>query len=661
MRKFLRMVMDSYLSKSIVYKAVTMQRIYKRLTMVLADLLVLPLALWSAYVLRLSDWWPQHHLDAAWWLFLAVPLVGVFIFMRLGLYRAVVRFMGAQAIWAVVKGVLLLSLFLWVAAFLFNISPFPRSVPISFALVALVYVGGSRLLVRHYYHWYVKRHSGKEGVLIYGAGGAGIQLATALSDGREYFPVGFVDDDSSLWGVMIKGWSVYPPHSLSELVQSSQVKHVLLAVPQASNFERRQMLERLEGVKVHVHTIPSMPELVSGQASIEQIREVQIDELLGRDSVPPMPSLMAKCIQNKSVMITGAGGSIGSELCRQVINQNPKWIILLEISEYALYKIEQELEEVIKEKGLSISIFSVLGSVLDRSHIASIINHYAIDTIYHAAAYKHVPLVERNIVQGINNNIFGTKTLVEEATKANVKHFILVSTDKAVRPTNVMGATKRFAEMILQQAAKESSSIIFSMVRFGNVLGSSGSVVPLFREQIKQGGPITVTHQEITRFFMTIPEAASLVIQAGSMAQGGDVFVLDMGEPVKIVQLAKRMIQLSGLELKSSDNPEGDIAIEYTGLRPAEKLYEELLVGENVEGTEHTKIMRANEVCLERDQLTEFLSSIRVACDVGDCDQIRQILKQAVAGYRPHKELVDHLSVKVLSDSGEVVKLISRS
>ncbi|MFT7389685.1 MAG: FlaA1/EpsC-like NDP-sugar epimerase, partial [Candidatus Endobugula sp.] len=385
-----------------------------------------------------------------------------------------------------------------------------------------------------------------------------------------------------------------------------------------------------------------------------QIREVQIEELLGRDAVPPMSSLMTQCITSKIVLVTGAGGSIGSELCRQIIQRQPKAIVLLELNEYCLYKIEQELKELLKVESLNVSMFALLGSVTNRDRIAKLIKHFSVDTIYHAAAYKHVPIVEQNIVEGVSNNVIGTQVVAEEAAKADVGYFILVSTDKAVRPTNVMGATKRFAEMILQQLATTKTATVFSMVRFGNVLGSSGSVVPLFRRQIQQGGPITVTHKEITRFFMTIPEAASLVIQAGSMAEGGDVFVLDMGEPVKIVDLAIRMVQLSGLELQTDANPDGDIKIEYTGLRPAEKLYEELLLGDDITGTDHSKIMVANETCLDNEVLSECLINLQAAIKSNDCEQLRKTLVRAVSGYKPHGEFVDHLKVKKLSMNEDI-------
>lgn len=641
--------------KNFSINAITMARVYKRLLMVFADLIALPLALWSGYALRLSEWWPAAYLENVWWMFFLLPIAGVCLFARLGLYRAVIRFMGTQAIWAVVRGVMLLALLLWASATVFQISPFPRSIPINFALVALVYVGGSRLLIRYYYRWLLSQHWNKDAVLIYGAGGAGIQLATALSDGKEYYPVAFIDEDKSLWKATIKGLTVYSPEAIEKLVASKNVKHILLAMPNVTNQQRKSVLSRLEFFNVHVQTIPSMPELLSGQASIEQLREIQVEELLGRDPVPPMESLLKKCIEDKLVMVTGAGGSIGSELCRQIIKLSPQRLILFEMSEYSLYKIEQELKKMIDASDSGIEVIALLGSVSDRSRIKRVYQCFSIDTVYHAAAYKHVPMVEHNLIEGICNNVFGTQIVAEEASAAGVSNFILVSTDKAVRPTNIMGATKRFAELVLQGLASDDRKTVFSMVRFGNVLGSSGSVVPLFREQIASGGPVTVTHEEITRYFMTIPEAASLVLQAGSLSQGGDVFVLDMGEPVKIIDLARRMIHLSGLEVWGEDTPDGDIVIKCTGLRPAEKLYEELLLGNNVVGTEHVKIMRANEDMLPIDKINLLLERMRDACDAADCLMARSVLLEAVAGYKPHDVIVDHLSVN--EAGANVVKL----
>ena len=602
-----------------------------------SDAFVLPIALWSAYALRLSEWWPEQYLSVSVWLFLATPIMGIFIFSHLGLYRAVVRFMESQAIWAVAKGVSLLALTLWAIVFVFQIQPFPRSIPINFALVSLVYVGGSRLLIRHYYHWFLRHKLDKDAVLIYGAGGAGVQLATALSDGKEYYPVGFIDDDPSLWKSTIKNLPVYNIEELHHITERDNIKHILLALPNTTNKQRTKILEHLSQYNIHTQTIPSMPDLLSGKASVEQLREIDIEDLLGRDAVPPAPNLLRKCITNKTVLITGAGGSIGSELCRQVLEQEPKILILLEQSEFNLYQIEQELSGQKSEGTLITEISALLGSVNDRGYIRNVFKRFSIDTIYHAAAYKHVPLVEKNIIEGVNNNILGTKVVAEEASSANIPHFILISTDKAVRPTNVMGATKRFSELILQ-AMSQQSNTIFSMVRFGNVLGSSGSVVPLFRTQIAKGGPITVTHKDITRFFMTIPEAASLVIQASSIAEGGDVFLLDMGDPVKIVDLAKRMVQLSGLELKDEDHPEGDIEIQYTGLRPAEKLYEELLLSHDIIGTQHGKIMRANEAYIPLDEILLHLEKMQAACATHDIITVKSILTKVVSGYQPYND-----------------------
>ncbi|MDA9003860.1 polysaccharide biosynthesis protein [bacterium] len=613
--------------------------------MVTADFIALPLALWSAFALRFSDLWPSAKMAPSLWLFIAIPFIGVFIFARLGLYRAVVRFMGSQAIWAVVKGVTLLALFVGVAAYFSQIDNFPRSTPISFALSALVYVGGSRLLVRHYYHWLIKHYISREGVIIYGAGGAGLQLATALNDGREYLPVAYVDDDPALWGSTIKEMKVHSPFELSQLVEKYEAKHLLLAIPRATNAERKRILDLVEPLSVHVKTIPSMPEILSGQASLDQVREVDIEELLGRDPVPANKELLNQSIKDKTILVTGAGGSIGSELCRQIVSLSPKTLILFDMNEFGLYQIDKELSKYTAEHGVDVEIYPLLGSVCDRARVRAAIKQYHIDTVYHAAAYKHVPMVEHNIIEGVKNNIIGTQVVAEEALKANVSRFILVSTDKAVRPTNVMGATKRFAELILQSLAHKSSNTVFSMVRFGNVLGSSGSVVPLFRSQIDMGGPITITHKDITRYFMTIPEAASLVIQAGSLSMGGDVFVLDMGASVKIVELAKRLIQLSGLEIRSESNPEGDIELQFTGLRPGEKLYEELLIGSNVSGTIHKKIMRANENSLSIEQVAGFIAEFNALCgQQNNADKLQKLLQKAVVEYTPSGGCVDYLN-----------------
>ncbi|MBV1789410.1 polysaccharide biosynthesis protein [Marinobacterium sp. D7] len=611
--------------------------------MVVADFIALPFALWSSYALRMAEWWPSYYLHEAWWLFIVTPIAGLYIFMRLGLYRAVVRFMGAQAILAVAKGVVLLALSMWAAAFLFRVDPFPRSVPVIFALVALVYVGGSRLFIRNYYHWLLNRKTTREPVLIYGAGGAGVQLAASLSSGAEYVPVGFVDDEPALWKGTVAGLTVNSPASLGKLIQEHKVSHVLLALPSISASERRKILEQLSEYSVHVKTIPSMVEIVSG-AAVDSLRDVDPEDLLGRETVPAIQSLLDSSIRGKVVLVSGAGGSIGSEICRQTLFSAPKALVLYELSEYALYSIEQELKDLSDEHGLGVAIYPILGSVLDIGRVERILKRFEVQTVYHAAAYKHVPLVEHNVIEGVRNNSFGTQVMAEAALKHGVERFVLISTDKAVRPTNVMGATKRLAELVLQDlAARADGKTVFSMVRFGNVLGSSGSVVPLFKKQIQAGGPVTVTHPEITRFFMTIPEAASLVIQAGSMARGGDVFVLDMGEPVRIVDLARSMINLMGREIHSDETPGGEIRIEYTGLRPGEKLYEELLIGENVVGTTHPKIMRAEEEVLPSQTLHDLLQTLEIAVTNSDSNTARHTLERAVRGFTPSSSIVDWL------------------
>lgn len=619
---------------------------YKKALMVMADLIVLPLALWSAFALRLSDFFPFSAMMQAWVLFIATPMLGVVIFARLGLYRAVVRFMGVNVIFAILKGVILLALFMWAAAFILQMEYFPRSVPINFALIALLYVGGSRFFVRQYYYWLTQYWLQKSPVLVYGAGAAGVQLAKTLLSGNKYSPLGFLDDDPALWGSSVFGVSVYNPAEAKKIIEELEINHVLLALPSANKTQRRRILEKLADLKVHVKTIPSVQELVSGE-SVEALREVEPADLLGRESVPPMESLISSSLNSKVVLITGAGGSIGSELCRQVIYSHPASLILFELSEFALYAIEQELKNICEIEGFHFPIYAVLGSVSDRERVSAVIQRFKVQTIYHAAAYKHVPIVEHNILEGVRNNVFGTKVLAEVSLSEKVERFVLISTDKAVRPTNIMGASKRMAELLLQNMANKQTITCFSMVRFGNVLGSSGSVVPLFSKQIKCGGPVTVTHPEITRYFMTIPEAASLVIQAGSMAKGGDVFVLDMGEPVKILDLAKRMIHLMGHEERSDSNPDGDIEIVYSGLRPGEKLFEELLIGDAVIGTQHPKIMRAEEEQLPEVELHNILDDLTKALANNDCLCALELLKKAVTGYEPSSQIVDWMNKDV--------------
>jgi FlaA1/EpsC-like NDP-sugar epimerase len=625
----------------------SISRTKKKLLFVTLDLMALPLALWSAFALRYSEFWPAAKIAPFWWLFLVIPFVGVYLFARLGLYRAVVRFMGQQAIVAILKGVIILSILLYAAAFLSHAESFPRSVPIIFALISTLYVAGTRFLVRGYYHKYVSGVAGKEPVLVYGAGDSGRQLALTLLNAREFRPVAFVDDDASLHGHSMHGIRVHAPSEIALLILKHDISRVVLALPSASRTQRKAILERIKHYPVHVQTLPSVTDLVSGKASYDQLQEVDLDDLLGREVVPPNEVLLHRSISDKVVMVTGAGGSIGSELCRQIIKLGPRLLVMYENSEFALYSIEKDLiKRLSTDFEHNYEMAAILGSVLDEKRLDSVITQYGVQTIFHAAAYKHVPMVEHNVLEGVRNNIFGTKVVAEAALRHAVERFILISTDKAVRPTNVMGATKRSAEQVVQVLAEKSRSTVFSMVRFGNVLGSSGSVVPLFRKQIEAGGPVTVTHQDITRYFMSIPEASQLVIQAGAMAQGGDVFVLDMGKPVKIYDLARNMIELSGLEVLDESNPDGDIAIEVTGLRPGEKLYEELLIGDNVSGTEHPLIMRANEEYLAEHELDEALAAMERHIADNDPTSARKLLKKIVIDYKPSSSLVDHLQGK---------------
>lgn len=616
----------------------------KRWLMLLGDLIMLPLALWGAYSLRLSEWWPDLYIYPAIWLFVISPLVGIAALAYFGLYRAVVRYMSMQAVLQVIKGVLLasVSLYVWVA--LFDISPFPRSVPVIFALVALLYVGGSRLLVRSYYYWLVSNFIGTEPVLIYGAGATGAKLLSVLKGMEEFTPIAFLDDNSRLKGSTVGGLPIYTPDALSSLKENSSVATVLLALPTLSSERRKEIIETLSAEGLNVLTVPSMSELLSGR-SLGNLREVEIEDLLGRDPIPPKQELIEKSVTGKVVLITGAGGSIGSEIARQVTVGGARQVLLLESSEYSLYQIERVLLALKEHEHLHAEIVPLLGSVLEQGYIEKVLKRFKVDTVYHAAAYKHVPLVEHNIVNGVRNNVLGTQAVLQACLAQKVSRFILISTDKAVRPTNIMGASKRLAEMFVQNSQNIKAETVCSMVRFGNVLGSSGSVVPLFKEQIAAGGPVTVTHPEITRYFMTIQEAASLVIQAGSMARGGEVFLLDMGEPVKVVELAKTMIRLSGKTLKDASNPQGDVEIKFSGLRPGEKLYEELLIGYAEDSTEHPKILKAHEQCLSEQELENTMRQLTRSINATDGQAIKEVISAAVHGYRPALKTVDWTSL----------------
>ncbi len=623
-------------------KLIELPRNIKQACLLALDMTFVTVAMWAAVAFRYG------HLD-----FTLGPveffcagftvLISAFIFLRLGLYRAVIRFMGQQAIWAVITAVSYSTLVLSAAVF-FVQAEVPRSMPFIYWGLAMLGIGGTRLSVRAYYQ--AKLRSLSVNVIIYGAGESGRQLLTALNHGDQYRAVVFVDDDIRMQHAVINGLQVARPEEIEQLIATHDITQVLLAIPAASPERRKEIINSLVGLPVYVRTVPRIAELVNGEASVNQIQDVDLDDLLGREPVPPHPELIDRCITDKVVMVTGAGGSIGSELCRQIITAAPGELILLDNSEYALYNIERELRAFVDNAGLEIEMVALLGSVQDQRRLESIYRTFSVNTVYHAAAYKHVPMVEYNVAEGVANNVFGTWYAAEAARKAGVDTFVLVSTDKAVRPTNIMGASKRFAEMILQGLAQRDTHTRFCMVRFGNVLGSSGSVVPLFREQIESGGPVTVTHPEVTRYFMSIAEAAQLVLQAGAMGTGGDVFVLDMGEPVRIVDLARRMIRLSGYEMDHDTHIGEHIDIEFIGLRPGEKLYEELLLGSNVAGTGHPMIMRAEEECLSYGQIHHHVSELLRCCDALDCDGITKVLSSAVSGFGDHVVRHDYLWTK---------------
>ncbi|ULL02859.1 polysaccharide biosynthesis protein [Pseudomonas putida] len=649
-------------------KLLGLPRRQKRLLQVLTDVVLVWVALWMAFVVRLGIDDMANPLIDHTWLFLCAPVVSIPLFIRFGLYRAVMRYFGNDALIAIIKAVtlsaLLLGFIIYWASNHQNVVP--RSITFNYWWLSLIMIGGLRLAMRQYFlgDWFAaaaqhvpfaQRDDGLPKVAIYGAGAAGNQLVAALRMDRAMRPVAFIDDDASISDRVIAGLQVYRPEQLDQMINVTGAQEILLAIPSSTRTRRREILNFLEGYPLHVRSVPGIMDLASGRVKVDDIQEVDIGDLLGRDTVPAQADLLERCITEQTVLVTGAGGSIGSELCRQILGQTPKYLLLFDHSEFNLYSILSELEQRVARESLTVSLVPILGSVRNQSQLLDIMRTWHVDTVYHAAAYKHVPMVEHNITEGLMNNVVGTLHTAQAALQAGVANFVLISTDKAVRPTNVMGSTKRLAEMTLQALSREVAPVLFgdssnvsqvnktrfTMVRFGNVLGSSGSVIPLFHKQIKAGGPLTVTHPKITRYFMTIPEAAQLVIQAGSMGKGGDVFVLDMGEPVKIVELAEKMIHLSGFSVRSERNPMGDIAIEFTGLRPGEKLYEELLIGDNVIATRHPMIMSANEDFLPWDTLKEFLRQLMAAAAVDDFVRVRQLLRETVSGYSPEGEIVD--------------------
>lgn len=645
----------------------------KRSLQILADILLMWLAMWLAFYIRLGadGWfWPQERAEALY--FLLAPVLAVPFYLRLGMYRAVMRYFGNDALrtifFAVSLGCAALVAMLLIIELLGYTIFRSRSILFMYWTLSLGFIGGLRLLIREYLtgDWFTGGRILKFEFLerppaipvaIYGAGEAGNQLLASIKVSRVYRPVAFIDEDPELKGRSVSGLPVYSGDQVGQMIEETRAEELFLAIPSATRRHRQRILATLQNFPLHVKTIPGLTDIARGKVKIEDLQEVDVADLLGRECVVPDPSLFECCIRGKSVMVTGAGGSIGSELCRQIISSGPRTLVLFEHNEFGLYALHSELQNWAATAGIELCLVPFLGSVRNKTRLRHAIDAWQVETIYHAAAYKHVPLVEFNMVEGIMNNVFGTLNVAQESIRAGVPNFVLVSTDKAVRPTNVMGSTKRLAELVLQALSAEAEAMLwgddsgerhanrtrFTMVRFGNVLGSSGSVIPLFREQIRQGGPLTVTHPEINRYFMTIPEAAQLVIQAGAMGEGGDVFVLDMGEPVNIVDLARKMILLSGLSVRDESNPRGDIAIEFTGLRPGEKLYEELLIGDNPAPTTHSKIFRANEVFIAWEELLPILDVLRQAVRNSDYDSIRRLLEQTVQGYQPTEGIVDLL------------------
>jgi len=639
-----------------VRQTVDLPRPLKRLITLCADGLMMPILLWAALGLKAGV--PTVRLED-WPAYLAVVVVSLPIFVRAGLYRAVIRYIGHKAVFAVASAVALNGVLIGLFGTWFRIPALSPSTVVIYSCFCLIYVAGSRFVVRQYLlTHYLKPTVAR--VAIYGAGDAGARLSTVLSTTRAFDPLAFVDDSRALHGRFVNGIKVYAPERLPALIRELDIDRILLAMPSLTRWRRLEILSQLEPLHVHVQTVPEFEQLVTGHADLGDIREVDVGDLLGRDSVPPMSGLFGACIRDRVVMVTGAGGSIGSELCRQITGLGPKRLILFEMSELALYNIERELRSKIESKQLELDLVGLLGNAHHKPRLRDIMQAYRVQTVYHAAAYKHVPIVEQNVIEGIHNNVIATWYAAEAAHETDVETFVLVSTDKAVNPTNVMGATKRFAEIVLQALHNRGTKTRFCMVRFGNVLASSGSVVPLFSEQIRAGGPVTVTHPEVIRYFMTIPEAAQLVIQAGSMAKGGDVFVLDMGKPVRICDLARRMIHLMGLTVRDEKHPNGDIEIAFTGLRPAEKLYEELLIGNNVTGTDHPMILRAIEHSLPWESVQGQLDEILVAMSRFDCQRAMELLRSVVAEYRPAPEahdLVYSRQAAVASEARKVTNL----
>ena len=608
-------------------------RLYKGLIMISSDVIILLFSLWISFVLGIESLWPIEFLQPNLWAFLLIPVIAIPLFLKLGLYRAVLQYVGSKVVVTSFQAITVICIFLGFLTMMLQ-TDLPRSVILIFWFVANTLVIVSRFFFQGLiYSWNFSLNN-QIPIIIYGAGSAGIQLEEGLRRSSEYFPVAFIDDDSSKVGTIINHTRVHAFSELQAIVKKNKVKTVLLGISSLSELNRRELLKKLSTYAMEVKVIPSAADIVNGQVTIESIKHVDVSDILGRSAVEPKQSLLKRNILGKNILITGAGGSIGAELCRQIQLLSPNKIVLFDHSEFNLYTIHQELSQSKKRA----EIIPILASVSDEGCIEKAIREHKIQTIYHAAAYKHVPMVEINSVEGVGNNILGTYRAALAAMKYKVENFILISTDKAVRPTNVMGATKRFSELILQALHKKNSNTCFSMVRFGNVLDSAGSVVPLFRKQIKEGGPLTITHKDVTRYFMSIPEAVQLVLQAGAMAKGGDVFVLDMGEPIKIIDLAYKMIHLSGMNPIDKDNPDGDIKIKFLGLRPGEKLYEELLIGNNVKQSSHPRIMQANEEELTWNDIELALKLFKKAHFEKDERLVIELLDKYVDGYTPESK-----------------------
>lgn len=627
-----------------IQQILDLSRNQKKIFVLTLDAIILLTTIWLAHCVRVEEfvYLTISHL----WVFLISIGIGLPSFTFFGFYSSIFRYSGSRTILRIMRAVTIYSVFFITFVSVISIPSIPRSVGIIQPIFLFMLLSLSRVLARYFLgEFFLSRKTGerKRRVLIYGAGSAGRQLVGTLQYNSEYQMVGFIDDDVSLVGNSINAWYVYSRDEIPNLIDQKKITDIFLAIPSANNKQRAQIIESLQNLPVYVRTLPSLADITAGRLSVTHIKELEIEDLLGRNPVKPDIKIIQKSIEGKRIMVTGAGGSIGSELCRQIILGLPLKLILIEHNEFSLYTIYEELITLVKKMERKPKIIPILSSVKDEKRVHKVFSKYAADIVFHAAAYKHVPLVEFNVAEGILNNVMGTLVIAKAALEFGVENFVLISTDKAVRPTNVMGASKRVSELILQSMAQESKKTIFSMVRFGNVLGSSGSVVPLFRDQIKNGGPVTVTDKKVTRYFMTIPEAVHLVLQSSFLAEGGEVFVLDMGEPVRIYELAKKMIALSGLSVKDKQNPNGDIEINITGLRVGEKLYEELLIGANVRPTKHPRIQKAHEDFFEWKLLQKKLESLNKMAIENNVQKISSILEEIVIGFEPSKKRVDLL------------------